>query len=65
MDFFNKKLFFALHPTLPIMISVGEDQRLMIWDTQNNSLLMVNNLGMTPSAIKFSPSGELLVIGFQ
>jgi len=36
----------------------------MIWDTENNSVLMVRNLGMTPSAIKFSPDGELLVIGF-
>jgi hypothetical protein len=24
-DFFNKKLFFTLHPVLPIMASIGED----------------------------------------
>ena len=26
---------------------------------------MVRNLGMTPTAVKFSPDGDLLVIGFQ
>lgn len=64
IDFFNKKMFFALHPTQPIMMSTGEDQKLIVWDTENNSLLMVKSLGQTPTAIRFSPDGELLVIGF-
>ena len=54
-----------MHPTHPVMVTVGDDQKLMIWDTQNNVLLLVRNLGMSPSAVKFSPDGELLVIGYQ
>lgn len=46
------------------MASIGEDQKMILWDTENNSLLMVRNLGMNPTAIKFSPDGDFLVIGF-
>ena len=53
-----------MHPTYPIMVSVGEDQNLIIWNTEDNILLFVKSLGMTPTAIKFSPDGDLLVIGF-
>ncbi|CAD8183513.1 unnamed protein product [Paramecium pentaurelia] len=65
IDFFNKKMFITLHPTQPIMVSMGEDQKLILWDTENNSLLLVKNMGMTPTAIRLSPDGDLLVIGFQ
>jgi hypothetical protein len=37
---------------------------MILWDTESNSLLMIRNLGMSPTAIKFSPDGDFLVIGF-
>lgn len=46
------------------MASIGEDQKIILWDTENNNLLMYKNLGMNPTAIKFSPDGEFLVLGF-
>jgi WD40 repeat protein len=47
------------------MASIGEDQKLILWDTDKNSLLRVHNIGMNPTAIKFSPDGDFLVIAFQ
>lgn len=46
------------------MVSVGEDQNLNLWDLDSNQILLVKFLGVTPSAIKFSNDGDILVIGF-
>ena len=37
---------------------------MYVFDTASNRLLRSENLGQTPTAIKFSPEGELLIIGF-
>ena len=36
-----------------------------IFDTTSNRKLGSENLGQTPTAIKFSPEGDLLIIGFS
>ena len=61
---FNKKVYFALHPSETCMVSVGDDQFMCVYDTASNRLLRSENLGQTPTAIKFSPEGDLLIIGF-
>jgi len=38
---------------------------MILFDTNENTLLLVKYLGNTPTAIKFSPDGSLLVIGFM
>ena len=37
---------------------------MYVFDTASNRLLRSENLGQTPTAIKFSPEGDLLIIGF-
>ena len=64
-NFFNKKVYIALHPSIPIMVSVAEDQNLFVWSTEKNKLLQVTALPYIPTAVKFTPEkGEILVIGF-
>ncbi len=60
----HKKVHIALCPIQPIMFSIGEDSALFIWDTEKNSLLDLRELPFRPTAIKFSPDGNLLVVGF-
>lgn len=36
---------------------------MCVWDITSNKLLSIEYLSKTPSAIKFSPEGDLLVIG--
>lgn len=36
---------------------------MCVFDIANNKLLSIEYLSKTPSAIKFSPDGDLLVIG--
>ena len=62
-NFFNKKVYFDLHPFYPIMVSIGEDQALTLWDIELDKQILVKHLGLTPTAIKFSTDGDLLVIG--
>jgi hypothetical protein len=38
---------------------------LMIWETDNNQILMIKPLGLPATACKFHPNGELLVVGFS
>lgn len=47
------------------MATIGEDQNMCLFDTNENKLLQVKYLGNTPTAIRFSPDGSLLVIGFM
>ena len=63
-NYTNKKIHIALHPFFPIMVSVGEDNVLYIWDTDKNQILNSREYKHKPTAIKFSPDGSLLVIGF-
>ncbi len=37
---YNKKVFFVLHPIEPILASVGEDQVLIIYNTNTNKILL-------------------------
>ncbi len=54
------------------MISVGEDRSLFIWDVEKNKLLQrrflqsfsSSSLSKSVSCIKFSPNGNVLVLGF-
>jgi len=63
-NYTNKKIHIALHPFFPIMVSCGEDNVLYIWDTDKNQILNCKEYKNKPTAIKFSPDGNLLVIGF-
>ena len=36
-----------------------------MFDTKTHILLRQENLGLTPTAIKFSPDGDLMIIGFS
>lgn len=61
----NKKLYITIHPREPIMISVGEDKNLCLWDIEKNKLL--NNkkyLEDYPTCVKFSPDGDSIIVGF-
>lgn len=63
-NYTNKKIHIALHPYFPIMVTTGEDNVLYIWDTEKNQILTSKEYKFKPTAIKFSPDGNLLVIGF-
>ena len=63
-DLKNKKVFIAIHPKEPIMISVGEDKTIYLWDIEQNNILFKKNLDVIPTCCRFSPDGDLLVIGF-
>ena len=59
------KIFFSLHPTQPILASVGDDQQLLIWNSEANCILGQKYLKQRATCCKFSPDGDILVIGFQ
>jgi hypothetical protein len=63
-NFFNKKVSFAVHPTESVMVTVGEDKMLRLYDFVLNRLFHIIYLKDTPTAIKFSQDGDLLVVGF-
>lgn len=46
------------------MASIGEDMNLMIWNIENNKLLKKMQLGIIPTALKFSSTGDYLAIGY-
>ena len=64
LNTYNKKLLFSIHPTYNLFVSVGEDMNLCLWDAEKCKLITMRNIGLMPSAIKFTPDGELLAIGF-
>jgi len=51
----NKKVFFSLHPGLPIAATIGEDTYLFLIDTERNRLLSDKFLEIVPTCINFSP----------
>lgn len=60
----KKKLIFAMHPVYPIMITVGEDQRLCVWDTERFKLMKSQDWGLAVTAIRFIPdNGDMLALG--
>ncbi|KAL4455920.1 hypothetical protein ABPG73_008674 [Tetrahymena malaccensis] len=64
-NIFNKKVYFALHPQDQIMVTVGEDGLLCMFDLTNDKPLLIKHLQNTPSCVKFCPfDGNILVIGF-
>ncbi|EGR31153.1 hypothetical protein IMG5_116830 [Ichthyophthirius multifiliis] len=61
----NKKISISIHPSEKLMLSVGEDQQLSMFDCENNLLIYQQYLDQgTPSVVKFSPDGEYIIIGF-
>jgi len=63
---YQQRVLFALHPKLNVMFTVGEDQFLCIWDIDKNILLkQVKQDNVTPTALKITPDGEILAIGFN
>jgi hypothetical protein len=45
------------------MVTVGEDENLLIFEITENRLLQIHFLGKIATAIKFSPEGSIIVIG--
>jgi WD40 repeat protein len=63
----QKRVFFALHPRFDILLSLGEDQNLFLWDTEKNKIITSKVLGYIahPTAVKFNKDGDIIVIGFS
>jgi hypothetical protein len=45
------------------MATVGDNQQLLIWDISNMKILAQKYLSFIPSAVKYSPDGDILIIG--
>jgi len=61
---YQQRVLFALHPYASVMYTVGEDQHIYVWDIEKSKLLLMNNQGLTPTALKLSQNGDLLAVGF-
>lgn len=61
---YQQRVLFALHPFSQVMYTAGEDQHIYLWDIEKCKLLMISNQGLTPTAMKLSPNGEVLAVGF-
>ena len=61
---YQQRVLFAIHPYSNVMYTVGEDQHIYMWDTEKSKLLMMNNQGLTPTALKLSQNGDILAVGF-
>jgi len=67
----TKKVLLAHHPKLEIIVTIGEDQNLLFWDTEasggGNRFIFSKYLGYTsiPTAMKFTKDGDYLIIGFS
>ncbi len=63
---YQQRVLYAVHPKLNVMFTVGEDQYLSIWDIDKCTLLkQVKQDNVTPTALKITPDGEILAIGFN
>lgn len=63
--FNHKKLMIAMHPKLDILVTIGNDKMLCLWNTKNMTRVHRKNLGKLPTCIKWNPDGTLLVVGFD
>mgnify|MGYP000848290117 FL=1 len=63
----HKRLFFTLHPRFDILLSLGEDQNLFLWDTEKNKIITSKVLGYVahPTCAKFNRDGDIIVVGFS
>ncbi len=60
----DKQIIFCFHQTMPIMVSVGADKNLLLWNVKERRI--VNEVGIEDFAtcIKFTPNMKYLVVGF-
>ena len=66
MDFLHfKKIKITMHPKCDIFASIGEDKYLKCWNFVSKKPIFLKELTHFPTACKFSPDGEHLVIGFK
>ena len=62
--FLHKKVHMSAHPTMNVLVTIGNDKMLCLWNTTNMELMDRINLGVVPTCVKWSPDGTLLVVGF-
>lgn len=65
----RSKVLVTQHPKMEIIATIAQDQQIIFWDTEHNKLLHVTELPSEerkhPTAIKFSHSGDHLIVGFS
>lgn len=73
----NTVLSIAMHPTAPLALSVGKDNRLIMWDLRPHSIRMVTasilpkvkpqwgSLPQVPISILFSPAGDYYTVAYN
>lgn len=63
----HKRLFFSLHPRFGVLLTLGEDQNLFLWDTEKNKIIASKTLGYVahPTCAKFNRDGDIIVVGFS
>lgn len=65
----HSKVLVTQHPKMEIIATIGYDQQIIFWDTEHNKLLHVTELANEekrhPTAIRFSHSGDHLIVGFS
>lgn len=61
---FNRRVYLATSNVFNIIASAGDDCQLFILDFEKRAVVSCLNLDERPSALKFSPNGKLLVVGF-
>lgn len=61
----KKKIITCLHPKEGVLVSVGNDQTLMLWDVNKDTCLVSKNLGHQATCLDFSPDGFYIAVGLQ